>query len=580
MLEASTPSDSVSGVSLTDEKAIIKADDKSTSDIQDEKLSEKEPTTGNEAERVATENDDGPGNLSRIATADYPRTFELAFIVVALVLSIFLVSLDMTIVATAIPRITDEFHSLNDVGWYGSAFFLTVASFQSMWGKAYKYFPLKPTFLLSIGIFEIGSLICGVAQNSVTLIIGRAIAGMGGAGIASGAYTIIAFAVPPAQRPAYTGILGAAYGCASVIGPLLGGVFTSHATWRWCFYVNLPVGGASASVILIFFKTPAASKPVKATWTEKLLQMDPLGTVTIMAAVICFILALQWGGVTKPWSSSPVIGTLVGFVVLIIVFGIVEWRMGDRAVLQGKYLRHRGILVNLLFIFFFAGAFFELLYYLPIYFQSVDGVSASESGIRNIPLVLGASLLTVVAGGAITATGVYVPFLIGGAVLTTVANGLLYTLDIGSPSSHWIGYQALAGMGIGLAIQVPIIANQAFVSMSEISSITAITLFFQTVGGAFFVSAAQTAFTNRLLDRVPVTAPGVTPSLVVSTGATQLRNVFSPSELPGILIAYMDGLKLSFALAIALAGITLPIALFAKWVNVKPRPVVTETDAV
>lgn len=201
----------------------------------------------------------------------------------------------------------------------------------------------------------------------------------------------------------------------------------------------------------------------------------------------------------------------------------------------------------------------------------MDNVSASQSGINNIPLVLGISLFTILSGGLITTFGIYVPFLLAGSVLTTIGAGLLYTLDIGTPSSKWIGYQVLAGIGIGIGIQVPIIANQAFVKMSEISSVTAVTLFFQTIGGAFFVSAGQTAFANRLLDRVPTAAPGVDPQLVVATGATELRDVFTPQEIPGIIVAYMSGLKVTFALVIALGGITLPIALFAKWRNVKPQ---------
>lgn len=146
----------------------------------------------------------------------------------------------MTIVATAIPKITDDFHGLGQIAWYGSAFFLTLASFQSTWGKAYKYFPLKITFLTSIFVFELGSLICGVAPSSTALIVGRSIAGLGGAGIASGSYTLIAFSAKPAQRPAFTGLLGASYGIASVVGPLLGGVFAEKVSWRWCFYINLP----------------------------------------------------------------------------------------------------------------------------------------------------------------------------------------------------------------------------------------------------------------------------------------------------------------------------------------------------
>ncbi|EJU00927.1 MFS multidrug transporter [Dacryopinax primogenitus] len=503
----------------------------------------------------------------------YPSGFRLVAVVVAVVASMFLAALDMTIVATAIPRITDEFHSLDDVGWYGSAFFLTLASFQSTWGKAFKYFSLKYGVLLSIAIFELGSLICAVAPNSVTLIIGRAIAGLGAAGIASGVYTIIAFAAPPHRRPAYTGILGATYGVASVVGPLLGGVFTDRLTWRWCFYINLPIGGSAAVMIFLFFQTPEAAKAVQASAKEKLLQMDLLGTFTIMAAVICYLLALQWGGVTLPWSNPNVYGLLIGFGLLVIMFVVLEWRMGERSLILPRLLRQRTVGIASAFIFFLGGGFFLLVYYVPIYFQSIDNVSASESGVRNVPLILGVAIFSILSGHIISWWGHYVPLMVFGACLSTIGGGLLYTLDIGTSTGQWVGYQVIAGVGIGIAIQIPITAAQARVPMSDLAPVTATVLFFQTIGGALFISAGQSIFTNQLLKTVARTVPSINPTLVIATGATDLHSVFSADVLPAILHAYMDGLKDVYALAVACLGIAAVFSVFVEWRNIKGQAV-------
>ena len=497
---------------------------------------------------------------------EYPSGTRLFFVVLALVLSIFLVSLDLTIVATAIPKITGEFHGLHDVSWYSAAFFMTIGGFQSAWGKAYKYFPLKTSFLVSIFIFELGSLICGAAPSSTALIVGRAIAGLGAAGIGSGTYTIIAFSAGPKRRPMFTGIIGTSYGIAAVVGPLLGGALAGKVSWRWCFYINLPIGAISAIIILLFFKTPSSAKPKSATLREKLLQMDPVGVILVMGAIISYILALHYGGQTYAWKSSQVVGLLIGFVVLSAAFATWEWCQETRAMVPFRLAKDRVYLVSSVFAFFFSGAYFLIIYYLPIYFQAIDNVSPAMSGVRNLPLILAVTISMLTSGAYISITGIAAPIMVVGTALGTVCTGLLYTLDINTGEGKWIGYQVIGGVGWGIASQIPIITVQATAPAADLAEVTAILLFFQTVGGAFMVSAAQAAFVNVLVKDLPTRAPGVDPASVVSTGATDLRSVFSADQVPGILVAYMSGLKSAFAIGLASTGVAfIIITLFQKW---------------
>jgi hypothetical protein len=240
------------------------------------------------------------------------------------------------------------------------------------------------------------------------------------------------------------------------------------------FYINLPVGGLAIVLIFLFFKTPAAATPVEASYLEKFLQMDPIGMILVMGGIISFILAFQYGGLTHAWNSSVVIGLIVGCVLMWIVFVFWEIYLGERAVVPPRLFRQRWIWQPSIFQFFLAGPYFLLLYYLPIYFQSVDNISPIQSGVRNLPLVIGVVIGSVFSGGVVTKTGHAAPFMLAGAILSTVATGLMCTFKIGTGHGPWIGYQAFYGLAIGSCFQMAVNIVQANAESQDISSVTAI----------------------------------------------------------------------------------------------------------
>lgn len=429
-------------------------------------------------------------------------------------------------------------------------------------------------YLGAIAIFELGSLICAVAQNSVTLIVGRAVAGVGSAALFSGALIILAYSVPLAKRPLYSGAIGSMYGIASVSGPLLGGVFTDKVTWRWCFWINLPIGAITIFGIAIFFPDPKREITNDDTWKQRIKRFDPFGTAVFMPAIICLLLALQWGGTTYAWSSWRIIFLLVLFGVLIAIFVFVQSKQQDFATVPPRIFFKQSVWASSLFSFCLGAAFLGSVYYLPIWFQAVKGASAVESGIMNLPMLISVVVLSVFAGAAVTIWGYYTPFMLVAVIFTTIGYGLLTTFSPDTPAPTWIGYQILAGVGIGLGMQQPLMAVQTVLEINDVPTGTAIVVFAQTLGGALFVSIAQNVFTNKLVEYVGAYAPGFgDPLAILAIGATSVQKLPAGEVLEGVTRAYNDSLTKTFVVFTAMSGLAIVGAVFTEWKSVKGKKV-------
>lgn len=315
-----------------------------------------------------------------------------------------------------------------------------------------------------------------LAPNSTVLILGRAVMGASAAGIAAGGYAILGVTVRPRLRPVFTGLITTVYSLANVLGPILGGVFSQQVTWRWCFWINIPISVASALVILLLFHPPPRAVGSKVPFGEKLTHMDPLGILLALASLVCFTRAVEVAGVRSAWSSGEVIGLFVGSGVAAVLFVVSQYLQGDHALLVARLVRQRVVYMGMLFGFFHEGAFYLLLYYIPIYFQVVAGVSPSEAGVHNLPLLLSCGLGSGLAGYLVTRFGYYTPLMVWASAGGCVGAGLIYTLTENSGPGQWIGYQILAGLALGTGMPLGVIAGQAKAKVEDLPSTTAMLL--------------------------------------------------------------------------------------------------------
>ncbi|KAI0101952.1 MFS transporter [Hypoxylon sp. NC0597] len=511
------------------------------------------------------------------AEQEYPSFWKLVLLTIALCMAMLVVSLDGTILATAIPRITNEFNSLDDVAWYGSSYLFAVCALQLMFGKFYVMYPVKWVFLAGVVLFEIGSLIAAVSPSSAVLIGGRTVSGVGAAGIFAGAIIILATNVPLRQRPIYTGLLASMHGIASVAGPLLGGAFTDHVTWRWCFYINLPLGGITVLFLVLFLPAKPATQP-GLPWKEQIKQFDLPGTFFLIPSVICLLLALQWGGAEYPWGNGRIIALFVVFGVLGVVFWGVEFWQKDRATVPLRILKNKNILGGVWYGVCIGGALFVFSYYLPIWFQAVKGVSATQSGLMNLPSILGLVIFSIVGGGLATALGMYTPLLIASSVITAVGSGLLSTLQVDSTIGYWFGYQVLLAAGAGLGAQNVMLVAQVAVPVTDMAMAISILTFTQTLSSSIFLAVAQNVFQNQLIKNLAASAPEVDSTAVINNGVTALRNSVPPDQLPAVLQAYNDSVMQTFYVPVALSALSIAGPIFMDWLSLK-QPEKETTDA-
>lgn len=442
-------------------------------------------------------------------------------------------------------------------------------AFILIFGKFYSFYNPKWVLLFATTWFEVGSILCGAASSSEVLILGRAVAGVGAAGIFTGALVAVKYMFPLEKRPVVMGLLGVTFTVSTVLGPLIGGVLTDNLSWRWCFYINLPLGGTGMLMLIFFLNLPsptASDGPM--TLKQQFIKLDPLGFITFVPSIISLLLALEWGGTKYAWSNPIMIALLTIFAFLLVCFLAAQLWLQENGTVPPRIARQRSIACALWFSFATGGVVTTVAYYLPLWFQAIKGTSATESGINVLPNAIATMVGSICSGVFTSWLGYYVPFMISGPILMATGSGLLSTWVPTTVLSKRIIYQIIYGLGSGGCAQQASVAAQTVLNDKDVAIGAALVMFGQMLGSAIFISVGQNVFATQLLEDL-MKVPELDYKKVQDTGATELRSYLSGAVLDLVLNAYNHSITRIFYVTVGCACVALLGSAGMEWKSVK-----------